>query len=89
MRGPWNQGQGPWPAGEEWQYIEDPLDYVVQSEGLEKHKPQSSMMTEAEVQAKNAQMSKMRSTEVKQSLPAGENQWSTYPAKAESPKKAQ
>src|SRR5690606_33372401 len=24
-RGPWNAGQGPWPEGMEWQYVEHPL----------------------------------------------------------------
>jgi Mn-containing catalase len=86
-RGPWNQGQGPWPDGQEWQYVEDPIDYVVQTAGLEQHKPQSAMMSEAETKAMDLQMSKLRSQEVKQAVPKGENQWSTYGAKAKSPKK--
>jgi Mn-containing catalase len=24
VRGPWNQGQGPWPEGIEWEYVEKP-----------------------------------------------------------------
>lgn len=24
VRGPWNEGQGPWPEGMEWEYVEDP-----------------------------------------------------------------
>jgi Mn-containing catalase len=24
-RGPWNEGQGPWPAGVEWEYVADPV----------------------------------------------------------------
>ena len=24
VRGPWNQGQGPWPEGVEWEYVEKP-----------------------------------------------------------------
>ena len=87
-RGPWNQGQGPWPAGQEWQYVEDPVDYVVQTKGLENHTPQSAMMSEAEAKAMDVQMSKLRSKEVKQAAPKGENQWSTYPAEVKSPKKA-
>jgi Mn-containing catalase len=87
-RGPWNQGQGPWPDGQEWQYIEDPIDYVVQTQGLQSHKPTSVMMTEAEAKVMEQQMSKLRSTEVKKAVPKGENQWNTYPAEAKSPKKA-
>ncbi|AQT82021.1 manganese catalase [Mycolicibacterium litorale] len=26
VRGPWNQGQGPWPEGMEWQYVENPTE---------------------------------------------------------------
>ncbi|WP_156687653.1 manganese catalase family protein [Mycobacterium sp. Marseille-P9652] len=26
IRGPWNQGQGPWPEGMEWQYVEKPQE---------------------------------------------------------------
>lgn len=25
-RGPWNEGQGPWPEGTQWQYIEKPTE---------------------------------------------------------------
>lgn len=88
-RGPWNQGQGPWPSGQQWQYVEDPIDYVIQTEGLEKHTPQSAMMSESEAKSMDEKMSKLRSQEVKQAAPNGDNQWSTYPAEAKSPKKAQ
>ena len=26
VRGPWNQGQGPWPQGMEWQYVQNPTE---------------------------------------------------------------
>lgn len=32
VRGPWNEGQGPWPAGEEWEYIEEPNEFLKSSE---------------------------------------------------------
>jgi Mn-containing catalase len=28
VRGPWNQGQGPWGTGEEWIYIDEPIRHV-------------------------------------------------------------
>ncbi len=31
VRGPWNQGQGPWPQGMEWKYIENPTEWVGSS----------------------------------------------------------
>jgi Mn-containing catalase len=26
LRGPWNEGQGPWPSGMEWDYVEKPTE---------------------------------------------------------------
>jgi Mn-containing catalase len=26
VRGPWNEGQGPWPEGIEWRYVEKPTE---------------------------------------------------------------
>jgi Mn-containing catalase len=31
VRGPWNEGQGPWPKGMEWKYIENPTEWVGSS----------------------------------------------------------
>ncbi|GAB3221453.1 manganese catalase family protein [Mycolicibacterium hippocampi] len=28
VRGPWNEGQGPWPQGMEWDYVEKPVDWL-------------------------------------------------------------
>lgn len=28
IRGPWNEGQGPWPQGMEWDYVERPVDWL-------------------------------------------------------------
>jgi Mn-containing catalase len=33
VRGPWNQGQGPWESGERWTCIEDPHDQVIRTRG--------------------------------------------------------
>jgi Mn-containing catalase len=35
FRGPWNQGQGPWPQGMEWQYVERPTEEWLASERSE------------------------------------------------------
>jgi Mn-containing catalase len=78
-RGPWNEGQGPWPDGEQWQYIDDPIQHVLQSQGLQKHDGErAANTTQQQVAQKNKQLSKMRSNEVKSALPKGENQWSSY-----------
>jgi Mn-containing catalase len=31
VRGPWNEGQGPWPDGIEWEYVERPTDWLGSS----------------------------------------------------------
>src|SRR5947209_1375094 len=33
-RGPWNQGQGPWLEGEQWVYVDNPREHVVETAGL-------------------------------------------------------
>ncbi|NKS53444.1 manganese catalase family protein [Rhodococcus hoagii] len=32
VRGPWNEGQGPWPEGTEWKYVENPTSEWLGSE---------------------------------------------------------
>jgi Mn-containing catalase len=78
-RGPWNEGQGPWPAGEEWVYVDEPLQHVVETEGERKLEPQGTEKTEADVKKLEAKLSKLRSGEVKEASPKGVQQWSAYP----------
>ncbi len=79
-RGPWNEGQGPWPAGENWVYVEDPLDYVVQSEGMTRNQTsEGTKLTEEQAFQKERELSVKRSTEVKSATGPGPNQWSSYP----------
>jgi Mn-containing catalase len=78
-RGPWNEGQGPWGDGEHWEYIEDPIKHVVDTQGEVNHKPEGTNRSAKEVARMDKEMSKQRSEEVRSSLPKGENQWSSYP----------
>jgi Mn-containing catalase len=78
-RGPWNQGQGPWPAGEEWVYIEDPVNHVISTKGETKQKIEGTRLTEKDVEKADRDLSKRRSKEIQSALPSGENQWSSYP----------
>jgi Mn-containing catalase len=78
-RGPWNEGQGPWGDGEEWEYIEEPLEHVVQTQGEVNLEISGTSMSQKDVERKNKELSKQRSTEIKSKLPKGENQWSSYP----------
>jgi len=79
-RGPWNQGQGPWGAGEEWQYIDDPIQHVIRTQGLQTHSGDGNGQSLKQVQKMNEELSQQRSQEIKQATPTGANQWSNYPA---------
>lgn len=86
-RGPWNQGQGPWPDGEQWTYVDKPRDAVVQSQGLLEF-PNSERRTGKDISQQEGMLAKQRSEEIKSKLPKGENQWSAYPqTQLESPVK--
>lgn len=78
QRGRWNQGQGPWGSGEEWDYIEDPITYVHNTHGQKDRPIRGSKHTQAEVEKKNAELSRQRSQEVKKSIPSEETAWSNY-----------
>ncbi|HEU4753358.1 MAG TPA: manganese catalase family protein [Armatimonadota bacterium] len=78
-RGPWNQGQGPWPAGEHWEYIDDPVRHCIQTQGLLNEPIRGSSKTQDDVQRMNRELSRTRSQEINSAVPKGENQWSAYP----------
>lgn len=78
FRGPWNQGQGPWSKGEEWNYIEDPISTVKETEGLIYLKQKGSKMTPEAAKKLETDLSERRSTLIKESVYEGEGQWSNY-----------
>lgn len=87
VRGPWNQGTSP-ELGEEWQYIEEPIQHVRETHGMMDVQATGTSRTLEETHKKDKEMSKLRSEEVKSASPKGPNQWSAYPQeKPESPKK--
>jgi Mn-containing catalase len=80
-KGDWNQGQGPWRSGEEWVYIGDPISHVRQTEGLKEEEIAGSSETRDSVAKKDEELSEMRSSEVKSSVPSsGILGWSDYSA---------
>ncbi len=88
-RGPWNQGQGPWGSGEQWEYVDEPHQHVIDTEGEINHQPKGSRMSEAEVESMNRELSQLRSEEVKSETTAVPAQWSSYPQRSiESPPQA-
>src|SRR3982751_342147 len=78
-RGPWNEGRGPWHQGESWEYIEDPMRQVVETQGQLRKAIRGTDRTPEEVQRIDSELSRKRSQEVKAAVPTGANQWSSYP----------
>ena len=72
--GPWNEGKTT-QLGETIQYIDDPLSYVLETNGLLEHEGTGSDRTEEAVQEVNVQMSKLKSQEVNGANPPGLQQW--------------
>lgn len=79
VRGPWNQGQGPWMSGEQWVYVADPHPQVVETRGQLDTTIQGSSLTQSDVEKLNSALADARSSEVKEKTPKNGNQWSSYP----------
>ncbi len=75
MRGPWNQGQGPWGPGESWEFVADPIKEVLQTKGTVPHAAQGPVRTPEEVLRKNQQLGQSRSQEVDQAIAKKQNAW--------------
>lgn len=76
-RGPWNQGTST-QLGETWQYIEDPFQQVLESEGLTNLSPAGTDRTKKTIKELEAELSKLRSEEIKSATAEIDMQWSTY-----------
>lgn len=72
--GPWNEGQTT-QLGETIQYIEDPISYILQTNGLLEHEAAGTDRTQEAVEKVNSQVSKLKSTEVSGATPPGVQQW--------------
>lgn len=80
-RGPWNEGSST-KLGESWQYVEDPLKKVFDTDGLLNLKPTGTERTEESVDEANKKLSKSRSGEIRKASPNADIQWSPYPGPA-------
>jgi Mn-containing catalase len=78
-KGPWNTGQGPWPEGEQWVNIEQPVEHVIRTNGLVGQPIVGTDRTKEDAERLDRTMSQMRSEEVKQVSTPGPIQWSSYP----------
>jgi len=72
--GPWNEGVST-RLGEEFQYIEDPIRHVMETNGLLNQKAAGTTRTEKTVQQMNEALSEERSAEINAASPIGEQQW--------------
>jgi len=79
-RGPWNQGSTT-QLNESWQYIEDPLAMVRETEGLSTLEPKGTDRTDASVAEADETLAAVRSEEIKSATPIGAMQWSDYNSK--------
>ena len=73
--GPWNSGETS-KMSETYQYIEDPIQYVMESNGLLDRQPQGTNRTKEVVDQMDRDMSELKSREVNMAAPVkGEQQW--------------
>jgi Mn-containing catalase len=72
--GPWNTGKTT-QFGEEIQYVDDPIAYVMETNGLLQHEATGTDRTEAGVQKLNKELSRQKSGEVNSANPPGLMQW--------------
>src|SRR5690606_10100991 len=77
FRGPWNEGAST-QMGEAWQYSEDPLADVEQTNGLVDLEPEGTERTAEGVKQADKTLSEIRSKEVNSATPKGDIQWSLY-----------
>lgn len=77
FRGPWNEGAST-QMGEAWQYTEDPLSEVSNTNGLLDLEPEGTERTLESMKQADEALSKVRSKEVKSAVPKDEMQWSLY-----------
>jgi Mn-containing catalase len=78
-RGPWNEGQGPWEAGEQWEYVSRPLEQVIQTNGLIDQPVMGTKRTPVQAAQIGENLGQQRSQEIKAAVGGGPSQWSDYP----------
>jgi Mn-containing catalase len=71
--GPWNNGQTS-QMGETYQFIEDPIKYVMETHGLQGQRPNGTPRTFETVEDADRQLSKLRSSEINTAAPVSEEQ---------------
>lgn len=76
-RGPWNEGES-MELREEWQYIDNPLKQVEETDGLLELEPKGTERTEDMIKEKNEMLAKKRSKEILSATPEEDLAWCQY-----------
>jgi Mn-containing catalase len=74
FRGAWNQGPSS-QFGETFQYIEDPIRHVMETNGLLSQKVKGTERTKEKIEEINQTLGQQRSEEVNSASPIGSQQW--------------
>jgi Mn-containing catalase len=72
--GPWNQGPST-QMGETFQFIDDPIEHVMETNGLREQEAAGTHRTEKTVQELNNKLGLKRSDEINSAALIGEQQW--------------
>jgi Mn-containing catalase len=75
-RGPWNKGKGPWDTGEKWEYVEDVVSQVEETQGQAEKGIEGHERDEKATKKLERELAAQRSEEM--ASPAGELAWSNY-----------
>ncbi|MDQ6609881.1 MAG: manganese catalase family protein [Bacteroidota bacterium] len=73
-RGPWNQGKSS-QLGETWQYIDDPIQHVLDTNSMLDQKADGTDRTQEGVKAMNKKLGKEKKEVVNNAAPMGPLQW--------------
>jgi Mn-containing catalase len=77
-RGPWNEGSGPWPESEEWEYIADPIVQVQETTGQESKEAVGNERNPKTIKRLEKSLAKTRSKELRADASESPLQWSYY-----------
>lgn len=86
VRGPWNEGTST-QFQEEWQYVENPIEKVRETDGLREVAPEGTERTEEMVKKADQKLAKERSKEILSATPEEKLQWDKDEASAKGSKR--
>jgi Mn-containing catalase len=75
-RGPWNKGKGPWESGEQWEYVDDVVAQVEETEGQSEKGIEGHARDEKATKKLERELAKQRAEDA--ASPSGELAWSSY-----------